>query len=53
MCSRNSCTQSAEIINYTTNGCCTHSLLHAQQDALTQYKDILQMFTRVLGVEAG
>jgi hypothetical protein len=27
-----------------TKDCCTHSLLHAQQDALTQYKDNNYMF---------
>jgi hypothetical protein len=26
-----------------TKDCCTHSLLHAQQDALTQYKDRIHM----------
>jgi hypothetical protein len=28
-----------------TKDWCTHSLLHAQQDALTQYKDVVQNFT--------
>jgi hypothetical protein len=32
--------------------CCTHSLLHAQQDALTQYKQ-RKIFTEGLGERSG